>query len=97
MTARPSPDATAYRLPRLIPARPAGTAFAACVVVTALSDLGLSAAADRWVATTCLVLAGVVVLLADLAWARSPHRRLLQLAVGGGCIASGIAAALGVF
>jgi protein-S-isoprenylcysteine O-methyltransferase Ste14 len=95
MTTRSSPPPIGERLPRVIPARPAGAAVAACVVVLVVSDLAFSATTDRWVASTSLLLAGAVILFADLVPVRWPYGRLFQLIFGLGCLASAITTALG--
>lgn len=95
MPTRSSPPSIGERLPRIIPARPAGAAVAACVVILVLSDLALSATTDRWVASTSLLVAGAIILFADLVPVRRPYGRLFQLIVGLGCLASAIATAIG--
>ncbi|WP_022927266.1 hypothetical protein [Patulibacter americanus] len=85
----------ADRPPRLIPARPAVVAFAVCVVLGMVADLALAAETFRWVGPAVYLVAGAVVLLADLPPTRRPGWRLIQVATGGGCVASGIWIALG--
>lgn len=83
------------RPPRLIPARPAVAASAVCVVLAVLADLTLAAGAFRWVGTMLYLIAGGVLLLADLPPTRRPGWRLAQVIVGAGFIGTALAIALG--
>jgi peptidoglycan/LPS O-acetylase OafA/YrhL len=83
------------RPPRLIPARPAVAAFAVCVVLAVLADLTLAAGTFRWVSTPAYLIAGGVLLLADLPPTRRPGWRLAQVIVGAGFVGTALAIALG--
>jgi hypothetical protein len=85
----------AERPPRLIPARPAVVAFAACVVLAVVADLTLPPGTFRWVGPAVYLVAGVVLLLADLPQTRRPGWRLAQVVMGGGFVATGASIALG--